>query len=182
MKSKILLMAEPLLAHFFPRVNFNSRWFRNSRIGYIWCLQSLWERNILHLGRPMPWPCTLTCNVSNPLNVIFDSDNLDNFQSQGTYYQCYEGKIVIGKGSYIGPNVGIITSNHRKDCLHESEPPRDVIIGNDCWIGMNSVILPGVQLADNTTVGAGAVVTKSHMIPRDTLLGVPARSHKKAEF
>lgn len=175
-------MAEPLLAHFFPRVNFNSRWFRNSRIGYIWCLQSLWERNILHLGRPMPWPCTLTCNVSNPLNVIFDSDNLDNFQSQGTYYQCYEGKIVIGKGSYIGPNVGIITSNHRKDCLHESEPPRDVIIGNDCWIGMNSVILPGVQLADNTTVGAGAVVTKSHMIPRDTLLGVPARSHKKAEF
>ena len=39
--------------------------------------------------------------------------------------------------------------------------PKDVVLGKYCWIGMNSVILPGVVLGDHTVVGAGSVVTKS---------------------
>jgi serine O-acetyltransferase len=40
---------------------------------------------------------------------------------------------------------------------------------------MNAVVLPGVTLADKTIVGAGAVVTKSSLVPGLTLVGVPAK-------
>lgn len=48
-----------------------------------------------------------------------------------------------------------------------------VIIGNYSWIGMNSVVLPGVKLGTRTIVAAGSVVTKSFpegfcVIRRDT--------------
>ena len=48
-----------------------------------------------------------------------------------------------------------------------------------CWIGMNSVILPGVVLGDSTIVGAGSVVTKSFVEGRQVIVGSPARVVKK---
>ena len=35
-----------------------------------------------------------------------------------------------------------------------------VTIGNNVWIGANSVVLPGVTIGDNSVIGAGSVVTK----------------------
>ena len=35
-----------------------------------------------------------------------------------------------------------------------------IIIGNNCFIGARSTILPGVTIGDNTIIGAGSVVTK----------------------
>ncbi len=44
----------------------------------------------------------------------------------------------------------------------------------NCWIGANSVILPGVTIGENSVVAAGSVVTKD--VPADTVVaGVPAR-------
>lgn len=48
-------------------------------------------------------------------------------------------------------------------------------IGNDCFIGMNSIILPGVELGDNTIVGAGSVVTKSFKQGKVVIAGNPAK-------
>lgn len=59
----------------------------------------------------------------------------------------------------MGPNVGTITANHDlldPDRFKESKETR---IGISCWIGMNSVLLPGVVLEVHTVVGAGIVVT-----------------------
>jgi maltose O-acetyltransferase len=36
-----------------------------------------------------------------------------------------------------------------------------ITIGDNCWIGGNSVINPGVSLGNNVVVGSGSVVTKS---------------------
>ena len=52
---------------------------------------------------------------------------------------------------------------------------KEVVIGENCWLGMNSVILPGVSLGDNTIVGAGSVVTKSFMDGNCVIGGNPAR-------
>lgn len=53
------------------------------------------------------------------------------------------------------------------------------MIGDKCWIGMNSVILPGVVLGDNTIVGAGSVVTKSFENGHCVVAGNPAKLIKR---
>ncbi|MFH4151026.1 DapH/DapD/GlmU-related protein, partial [Acinetobacter baumannii] len=87
--------------------------------------------------------------------------------------------IYIGKGSYIAPNVGIITSNHDLADLESHTEGKDVVIGDKCWIGMNSVILPGVVLGNGTIVAAGAVVTKSFKQGNIVIAGVPAKIIKE---
>lgn len=82
---------------------------------------------------------------------------------------------MIGRGTYIGPNVGLITANHDPEDLDRHKPGRDVIIGEHCWIGMNAVILPGCVLGPQTIVGTGPVVTKSFPLGHCYITGVPAR-------
>ena len=49
-----------------------------------------------------------------------------------------------------------------------------VIIGNNCFIGMSSIILPGVKIGDNSIIGCGSVVCKD--IPAGSVaIGNPAR-------
>lgn len=48
-------------------------------------------------------------------------------------------------------------------------------IGNNCFIGARSIILPGVSIGENCVVGAGSVVTRS--VPDNTVIaGSPART------
>ncbi|MGQ9445250.1 CatB-related O-acetyltransferase [[Pasteurella] aerogenes] len=49
-----------------------------------------------------------------------------------------------------------------------------VYIGNDVWIGANSIIMPGVHIGDGAVVGANAVVTKD-VPPYAIVAGVPAK-------
>lgn len=106
-------------------------------------------------------------------------DDLNNFQSPGVYFQNFKGKITIGHGSYIAPNVGIITANHKIDNLDEHVDAKDVVIGQKCWLGMNSVILPGVTLLPQTVVAAGSVVTKGFDEGRIVVAGNPAKILKR---
>lgn len=55
---------------------------------------------------------------------------------------------------------------------------KDIIIGNDVWIGFGAQIMPGVQIADGCVIGAGAVVTKDTE-PYCTYGGVPAKIIKR---
>jgi acetyltransferase-like isoleucine patch superfamily enzyme len=58
------------------------------------------------------------------------------------------------------------------------EYARGVTIGNDCWIGGNTVILPGVTIGKGSTIGAGSVVTRD--TPEFSVaVGVPAKVIKK---
>ncbi|MGX7668112.1 CatB-related O-acetyltransferase [Flavobacterium pedocola] len=60
----------------------------------------------------------------------------------------------------------------------EIQPKKsNIVIGNDVWIGMNAVIMPGVTIGNGVTVMAGAVVTKD--IPDYAIVGgVPAALSK----
>ena len=51
---------------------------------------------------------------------------------------------------------------------------RDIVIGNDVWIGYEAVILAGVTIGDGAVIGARAVVTKD-VPPYAIVGGVPAR-------
>lgn len=159
---------------FYDRKYLQGRHFAGNA-GYAWCLRSIWAKNILRLGTPMPWPTSLTCLVSNPANIEFHPDDLNNFQTPGTYFQNMSARISIGKGVYIAPNVGLITANHDLNDLDAHQVGRDIVIGERSWIGMGAVVLPGVHLGPGTIVAAGAVVTSS--FPKGSVVvgGVPAK-------
>lgn len=164
-----------VLGIFFDRDFIKGRHFDAGLSGYIWGFNCIWTRNILRLGPPTRFPVSHRAAISNSRNIEFHADDLNNFQSPGIYLQNFAGKIRLGRGTYIAPNVGIITANHDPVNLDRHEVAKDVNIGENCWIGMNSTILPGVNLGDQTIVGAGSVVTKSFPEGKCVIAGNPAR-------
>ena len=83
-------------------------------------------------------------------------------------FQCNAAITVkIGSNVLMASNVLITDSDHviEHDGLpvtqNEKLISRRVIIGNNCWIGQNVVVLKGVNLGDNCIIGANSVVTKS---------------------
>ena len=164
-----------VLRLFFDSRYLRGRHFEGSFAGHLWGLRAVWTRNILRLGKAYPFPVALGVRISNARNITFHQDNLNNFQSPGLYLQNFSGHITLGHGCYLAPNVGIITANHDPLNLDEHLLAQDVVIGDECWIGMNSVILPGVVLGPKTVVGAGSVVTRSFEGGYAVIAGSPAR-------
>jgi maltose O-acetyltransferase len=89
------------------------------------------------------------------------------------------GVVSIGSDVMIGPDVYIVSLNHRtlpsvpmiEQGMCEHEP---VIIESDVWIGTRAIILPGVRVGRGAVVGAGAVVPKD-VPPNAVVVGNPAR-------
>lgn len=90
-------------------------------------------------------------------------------------------RIVVGDGTMIAPNVIIVDSD-----FHAQWPPegrfasstadtdREVVIGKNVWIGMNTVILKGTTIGDNSIIGAMSLV--SGAIPANVIAaGNPVR-------
>lgn len=87
-------------------------------------------------------------------------------------------KVVMGDNLLMGPGVKIFSSNHGTDSSSsmnvQSFSEKDIIIGNDVWIGANCVVLSGVTIGDGAVIAAGAVVSKD--IPPNTIAGgIPAK-------
>lgn len=172
----------------YDRKYLASRWFSGKMhgffsVGWQWVVTDAIMCSLMQVNRGVPWPVSARTTVIGHKNIEFHPDDLNNFQSFGCYYQGI-GRIVMGQGTYIAPNVGIITSNHDPTDLNRHVEPKPVLLGERCWIGMNSVILPGVILGDNTIVGAASIVTHSFPEGHCVLAGNPAKvikivPHKK---
>ena len=100
-----------------------------------------------------------------------------------------DGNIYVGDKVLFGPNVTIATANHPIDPELRArglQYNKDVYIGENAWIGANTVIVPGVHIGKNTVIGAGSVVTKD--IPDSVVaVGNPCKvlrevSEKDREF
>jgi acetyltransferase-like isoleucine patch superfamily enzyme len=96
--------------------------------------------------------------------------------------QCFfhsAGGLTIGRDVGVGPGVRIITSYHAEagrdvPILRSPILFEPVVIGDDCDLGVNAVILPGAVLGRGVQVGAGAVV-KGTFPDYAVIAGVPAR-------
>jgi maltose O-acetyltransferase len=72
--------------------------------------------------------------------------------------------ITIGAQTQIGPAVQLYTAAHPLDAAERvsgAEFARPIRIGSRVWIGGGTIVLPGVDIGDDTVVGAGSVVAKS---------------------
>jgi bifunctional UDP-N-acetylglucosamine pyrophosphorylase/glucosamine-1-phosphate N-acetyltransferase len=84
----------------------------------------------------------------------------------------YIGNATIGTDTNIG--AGTIT------CNYDGEKKHPTIIGEDVFIGSDTMLVAPVTLGDGARTGAGAIVTKD--VAADTLVvGVPARAIRKLE-
>ncbi|OUS69950.1 acyltransferase [Paenibacillus sp. MY03] len=179
---KIFIVASKLLLSLIYKKKYlQGKWFDNSAMGWKWAWEGLFLQKILGYNRHIPWPVSAFNTLYDPKNIEFHPDDINNFQGKGKYFQNFNAKIVIGKGTFIGPNVGIITSNHDSKNLSSHVKGNGVYIGKNCWIGMNAIILPDVVIGDNTIVGAGSVVTKSFIDGNCVIGGNPARIIKLSE-
>lgn len=163
---------------YFHGKHFNSKYYGIGAEGWRWVINDYKGCKKLGKNKDCKWPVSPFVTVVNPSNISFDVDDLNNFHTYGTYFQAI-GKITIGKGTWIAPNVGLITANHLIENLNDHDKAKDIILGEKCWIGMNSVILPGVKLGVHTIVGAGSVVTKSFPEGNCVIAGNPAKIIRK---
>lgn len=119
------------------------------------------------------------CVVLYPLYAdygVYTKIGHDTFINHNAYLMD-GGGITIGSHCFIGPNCGMYTAIHatiaeeRNQGLEKALP---IVIGDNCWLGGDVTILPGVTIGNNTIIGAGSVVTKD--IPRNVVaVGNPCR-------
>lgn len=72
-------------------------------------------------------------------------------------------KVKIGDNCFLAPNVSIYTAGHPiypTTRNTQYEYGKAITIGDNVWIGGNSIICPGVKIGSNVVIGAGSVVTK----------------------
>lgn len=145
-------------------------------------------------------------NTTTRPNIIvgdysyYDARNGESFEDQVLYhYDFFGNRLVIGKFCAIAPGVTFIMNgaNHRMDGIStypfnifgegwEKHTPMlnqlpfkgDTIIGNDVWVGMDTVIMPGINIGDGAIVAAKSVITKD-VEPYTIVGGNPAQKIKE---
>lgn len=101
-------------------------------------------------------------NISDGV-LLSSKCNLDKTNPKG---------IFIGNDSYVAFGATILTHDFVR-AIHA-----DTIIGDKCFIGANSIILPGISIGHNSIVAAGSVVTKN--VPKNCIVaGNPAKIIKQ---
>ena len=142
------------------------------------------DPNDPHPMKEFPQICFIKNTLFNP-NIIVgdytyydDPEDSENFERNVLYHFPFVGdRLIIGKFCAIARGVKFIMNgaNHAMSGFstypfyifgngwEDSEPDSfpfkgDTVIGNDVWIGYESVIMPGVQIGDGAIVAAKSVV------------------------
>ena len=91
--------------------------------------------------------------------------------------------VKIGKHCDLAPEVMILTGSHEIDVEGEHIAGKgisaNVEIGDGCWLGARSTVLPGVSIAKKNILAAGSVMTVSSEIEKSLWAGVPAKMKKQ---
>jgi acetyltransferase-like isoleucine patch superfamily enzyme len=97
-----------------------------------------------------------------------DIDPTATFSLSVRFDKTFPAGLHIGAQSYIAFDVAILTHDMTRGLrLHTR-------IGKHCFIGARSIILPGLEIGDESIVAAGSVVTKD-VPPRSIVAGNPAQ-------
>ena len=101
----------------------------------------------------------------NSSTIIEGKVKLDKINPNGIY---------IGSNTLIASGAVILSHEHCKRTIHDQPFLFDTRIGDNCFIGINAIILPGITIGNEVIVGAGAVVTNN--VPSFSIVaGNPAR-------
>lgn len=139
-----------------------------------------------HYRRPKFAQMDATSHIGLPILVtrperVFLSPHV-RIQS-GARLIIHTGRLIIGRYTGLSFGCTIITGNHTPTVgtpqnqlvrQHKNDRERDIVIGEDCWIGANVTLLSGAQISRGCVVGACAMVNK-FTPPYAVVVGCPAR-------
>lgn len=107
----------------------------------------------------------------------------ENTRIHGSCIHAY-GSIEIGKNCLIAANCQIFDSNRHELSFDDpqlrlttSTRSKPIKIGDNVWIGANSIILPGVTIGNGSVIAAGSIVNKD-VLPYTLVGGNPAKTIK----
>ncbi|MEJ2051803.1 MAG: acyltransferase [Calditrichota bacterium] len=150
------------------------RWFYSRADGYdtLTLLYYFFPQKILRINGRVPWPVHFTSRVLYHENI--EVGYMVQFgKMQACYIQGRNG-IIAGNNVRVGPGVGILSINHNISDYDVWDKANPIVIGDNVFIQMNTVILPGVQIGDNVLIQPNSVVNKD--IPANSIVsGNPIR-------
>lgn len=161
-------------------------YFRKTSLGsFVGGFRALWRDYFFNYRKRMGY-CDPTATLTRPL-VIKGPQNVylyEDTKITNAVIMCPVKKFVMKKHSSAVEGLTVITGNHerrigrffRTISLEEKVDglEADVIVEEDCWIGVNVTLLMGVTVRRGSTIAAGAVVTKSTP-PYSICGGVPCK-------
>lgn len=126
---------------------------------------------------------TFTCNsyqiqkIRNDEFVKAGGKLGKNFRGNGSFPNSEPYLVEIGDNVTIASGTHWVTHDNSviKLGIDATDYYGKIKIGNNCFIGTNVTLLPGVTLGDNTIVGASSVVTKSFSEGNVVIAGNPAK-------
>lgn len=164
-------------------------WFRKSWLGNLLSsFRSLHRGYFTNYRKKMGY-CHPTAQVSKPI-IIKGPENVYLYEgskiSDAIIMTPYN-KFILKRNSLTTEGLIVLTGNHERkigcffNTIKQEEKSKgldaDVVVEEDCWIGVKVTLLMGVTIRRGTTVAAGAVVSKS-TAPYSVVGGVPAKHIK----
>lgn len=179
MNSQFRKLNRPSILDSIWNISSRIRYRKNKSIYFEFGSQLYRFHQQIKLGKDVYLKRNSIIGCSNELSKIYIGNNTTiGFNS----IIMASENIRIGNDCMIAPNVFMVDSNHGTEpgipFNSQLNLCKSILIGNNVWIGAGAIILPGVEIPDDTIIGAGSVVTKTIIKP-GVYLGNPARRYSK---
>jgi acetyltransferase-like isoleucine patch superfamily enzyme len=145
---------------------------------YILFFHYLIPQKLFRLNPKVKWPVHFTSKVIAPKNIR-KGILCDPGDNPNVYIQANNG-LIIGNNVGFGTGSKVISANHSHTNHSEHSKSSPITIGDNVFIGANSVLLPGVNIGNNVIIGANSLVNKD--IPCNSVaVGNPCKVIKQKE-